>query len=78
MPTVNHAGEDTPPLNHIHPHERALAGSSKVDQLARVSTNHVPGTSNSAPRFPEKEHHQNGQVSNLHFLFAPWNSMSIM
>ena len=71
MPTVNHVGEDTPPHCHIHPCVHALAGSSKVDQLARVATDHVPGTSNSAPRFPEKEHCQNGQVSKLHFLFAP-------
>ena len=67
----NHVGEDTPPLRRIRPRARALAGSSKVDQLARASTDHVPGTSSSAPRFPEKEQRQNRQVSDLHFLFTP-------
>src|ERR1700761_6835399 len=76
VPTVNHGGVDipctaSPPLRRTRPCARPLAGSSRVDRPAKASTDHVPGTSNSAPRFPVKEHRHNGQVSNLHFLFTP-------
>ena len=76
VPTVNHGGVDvpctaSPPLHYTRLHMCPLAGSSRVDQPAKVSTNHEPGTSNSASRFPVKEHRHDGQVSNLHFPFTP-------
>ena len=76
VPTVNHGGVDTqhtasPPLHHTRLRARPLAGSSRKDRPAEVSTDHLPGTSNSASRFLEKDDRHNKQVSDLHFPFTP-------
>ena len=74
--TVNHGGVDapctaSPPLRRTHLRAHPLAGSSRLDQPAEVSTDHVPGTTSSASRFSEKEHGNSGQVGILYFPFAP-------